>query len=76
MAAARLCPPDPQWPGLAPPAPTSPVPPLDEETATADPEVRAARVRDSSPPPLAGDRRLLQHAPLGNCLCELGRDVG
>jgi predicted Zn-dependent protease len=46
IAAARLCPPDPQWPGLAPPAPTSPLPPVDEETAHAEPAARAARVRD------------------------------
>jgi predicted Zn-dependent protease len=46
IAAARLCPPDPQWPGLAPPASTSPLPPVDEETAQADPAARAARVRD------------------------------
>jgi predicted Zn-dependent protease len=46
VAAARLCPPDAQWPGLAPPASTSPVPPLDEATARADPAARAARVRD------------------------------
>ena len=46
IAAARLCPPDSQWPGLAPPAPTSPLPSVDEETAQADPAARAARVRD------------------------------
>jgi predicted Zn-dependent protease len=46
VAAARLCPPDPQWPGLAPPAPTTPVPAMDDATANADPDARAARVRD------------------------------
>ncbi len=46
VAAARLCPPDPHWPGLAPPAPTSPLPQVDDETAHAEPAARAARVRD------------------------------
>jgi predicted Zn-dependent protease len=46
VAAARLCPPDPQWPGLAPPSATSTLPPVDYETAQADPAARAARVRD------------------------------
>ncbi len=46
VAAARLAPPDPQWPGLAPPASTLPLPPVDEATAQADPAARAARVRD------------------------------
>ncbi len=45
IAATRLSPPDPQWPGLAPPAPVAPTPPVDEETAYADPDARAARVR-------------------------------
>jgi predicted Zn-dependent protease len=45
LAAARLCPPDPQWPGLAGPAPTQPGPPVDEATAHASPEDRASRVR-------------------------------
>ncbi|HEY7223113.1 MAG TPA: TldD/PmbA family protein [Micromonosporaceae bacterium] len=46
LAVARLAPLDPQWPGLAPAAPVSTVPPLDEATAHAEPAQRAARVRD------------------------------
>jgi predicted Zn-dependent protease len=46
VTAARLAPLDPQWPGLAPPAEASAVPPVDEATAQADPAARAARVRD------------------------------
>jgi predicted Zn-dependent protease len=46
LAAARLCPPDLQWPGLTGPAPTRPAPPIDEATAYAEPDARAARVRD------------------------------
>lgn len=44
VAAARLCPPDPAWPGLAPAAP---VPPgvFDPATAETSPDERAARVR-------------------------------
>jgi predicted Zn-dependent protease len=46
VAAARLAPLDPQWPGLAPAAPVEPLPATDEATADADPAQRAARVRD------------------------------
>ncbi|MEU4676713.1 metallopeptidase TldD-related protein [Micromonospora sp. NPDC023737] len=45
LAAARLCPPDPAWPGLTPPTPTSASGPVDEATAYADPDERAERVR-------------------------------
>jgi predicted Zn-dependent protease len=45
LAAARLCPPDPQWPGLAPPAPVPDGVPVDEATAAADAAARAERVR-------------------------------
>jgi predicted Zn-dependent protease len=44
VAAVGLCPPDPQWPGLATPAPQVPGPPVDEETAYAEPGARADRV--------------------------------
>src|SRR5262245_9195649 len=37
VAAVRLCPPDPQWPGLAPPAPVPALEPADEATADASP---------------------------------------
>ncbi|MDG4804816.1 metallopeptidase TldD-related protein [Micromonospora sp. WMMD980] len=43
--AARLVPPDPAWPGLTTPAPVPPGPALDEATAFASPDERAARVR-------------------------------
>jgi len=46
VAAARLCPPDPQWAGLAAPAPVLPGPEVDEATAHANPQDRARRVRD------------------------------
>ena len=46
IAAARLSPPDASWPGLTPPSPLNPYEELDEETARATPEERAARVRD------------------------------
>jgi len=46
LAAARLCPPDPGWPGLAPAAPAAGAPTYDEATATASPDERAQRVRD------------------------------
>jgi predicted Zn-dependent protease len=46
LAAARLAPLDPQWPGLAPPAAVPTVPAVDEQTAYAEPDARAARVRD------------------------------
>ncbi|MEV1146640.1 TldD/PmbA family protein, partial [Micromonospora sp. NPDC049799] len=45
LAAARLCPPDPAWPGLTPPAPTPSTTAFDEATAYADPDERAERVR-------------------------------
>jgi predicted Zn-dependent protease len=46
LAAAALCPPDPQWPGLTGPSPvTDAAQDVDEETAAADPAARAARVR-------------------------------
>ncbi|MFG1676566.1 TldD/PmbA family protein [Micromonospora sp. NPDC049282] len=44
-AAARLAPPDPAWPGLTGPAPTPAGPAVDEATAFASPDERAARVR-------------------------------
>jgi predicted Zn-dependent protease len=46
VAAVRLAPVDPQWPGLTPPAPVTAVPVVDEATAYADPAARAQRVRD------------------------------
>jgi predicted Zn-dependent protease len=47
IAAARLSPPDPGWPGLAPPAPVpAGAGAVDEATAGASPADRAARVRD------------------------------
>ncbi|GLY23183.1 metallopeptidase TldD-related protein [Micromonospora sp. NBRC 101691] len=45
LVAARLGPPDPGWPGLAPPAPAPAAPAPDEATAQAEPDERAARVR-------------------------------
>ncbi|MFG1950142.1 metallopeptidase TldD-related protein [Micromonospora sp. NPDC048830] len=45
LAAARLCPPDPAWPGLTPPSPTPAAPAWDEATAYAEPDERAERVR-------------------------------
>ncbi|MEV1285754.1 metallopeptidase TldD-related protein [Micromonospora sp. NPDC049679] len=45
LSAARLCPPDPAWPGLAPPAPVTGTGNWDEATAQASPDERAARVR-------------------------------
>ncbi|MFG3301132.1 TldD/PmbA family protein [Micromonospora chersina] len=45
LAAARLCPPDPAWPGLTPPAPVPAGAGVDEATAAASPDERAARVR-------------------------------
>ncbi|WP_432985803.1 TldD/PmbA family protein [Dactylosporangium sp. CA-233914] len=41
----RLAPADPTWPGLAPPAPLAFAGNVDDETASASPEDRAARVR-------------------------------
>lgn len=46
IEAARLRPPDPEWPGLAPPAPAADVEHFDEDTADASPDARAAVVRD------------------------------
>ncbi len=46
LAAARLRPADPEWPGLAPPAPAPAVAHWDEATAAADPDARAAVVKD------------------------------
>jgi predicted Zn-dependent protease len=43
--AARLCPPDPQWPGLTPPTQARAAAAVDEQTAYADPAARAQRVR-------------------------------
>ena len=45
LAAARLCPPDPAWPGLTPPVPTPSAAAVDEATARAEPDERAERVR-------------------------------
>ncbi len=45
VAASRLCPPDPGWPGLAQPAAIAPPGPVDEEIVAASPADRAARVR-------------------------------
>ncbi|XTZ19186.1 metallopeptidase TldD-related protein [Micromonospora echinospora] len=45
LVAARLGPPDPGWPGLAPPTPAPVAPAPDEATAHAEPDERAARVR-------------------------------
>jgi predicted Zn-dependent protease len=45
LVAARLCPPDPSWPGLTPPTPVPSAPAVDEATAAAEPDARAARVR-------------------------------
>jgi predicted Zn-dependent protease len=46
LAACRLCPPDPGWPGLAPPAALAGEGAYDEATAAASPDERAERVRD------------------------------
>jgi predicted Zn-dependent protease len=46
LDAARLRPADPEWPGLAPPAPKPPVDSYDEATHLADPARRAQVVRD------------------------------
>jgi predicted Zn-dependent protease len=46
LAAARLCPPDPGWGGLAPPAPMAAGDAWDEATAQASPDERAERVRE------------------------------
>ena len=45
LEAARLLPPDPGWPGLAPPAPAASAGSADEATAGAGPAERAERVR-------------------------------
>jgi predicted Zn-dependent protease len=46
LEAARVRPADPEWPGLAAPAPAPDVDHFDEETAAATPDERARRVRD------------------------------
>jgi predicted Zn-dependent protease len=43
--AARLCPPDPRWPGLCPPSPVTGSSKVDEQVLAASPADRAARVR-------------------------------
>jgi predicted Zn-dependent protease len=55
LAAARLRPVDPDWPGLAPPAPVPEVDHYDPATENAHPEERAGRVADfvSAAPELA-----------------------
>ncbi len=45
VAATRLSPPDPLWPGLAPPSPVTSSVPVDADTAHAEPSARAERVR-------------------------------
>jgi predicted Zn-dependent protease len=45
LEAARVRPPDPDWPGLAPPADAPDVEHWDDATAAADPDERAASVR-------------------------------
>jgi predicted Zn-dependent protease len=45
VAAARLCPPDSAWPGVAPPAPLTSAGNWDPATAAASPDERADRVR-------------------------------
>jgi predicted Zn-dependent protease len=45
VAAARLCPPDPQWPGLTAPGPVRAAAEVDDATAYAEPADRADRVR-------------------------------
>ncbi len=45
LAAARLCPPDPGWPGLAPPDPVEGSGVVDKDVIAATPADRAARVR-------------------------------
>jgi len=46
IAAAHLCPPDPEYPGLAEPAPLAEVDHFDPETAAASPDARAEVVAD------------------------------
>lgn len=46
IAAARLCPPDPEYPGLAEPAPVVEVDHFDPATAAAEPDARAEVVAD------------------------------
>jgi predicted Zn-dependent protease len=46
VEAVRLAPPDPGWPGLAPPAPLHRDGRFDEATAATSPDERAARVRE------------------------------
>src|SRR5256886_14252109 len=45
VAASRHCPPDPGWPGLAPPTPVEDAAPVDDAIIAATPADRAARVR-------------------------------
>jgi predicted Zn-dependent protease len=45
VAAVRVCPPDPRWPGLTAPTPVPAAVPIDEATAYAEPPARAERVR-------------------------------
>jgi predicted Zn-dependent protease len=45
IAASRLCPPDPGWPGLTPPSPLADTGGVDHEIVAASPADRAARVR-------------------------------
>ncbi len=74
VAAARVAPLDPGWPGLAPPAPVGPVAPLDPATAGRHAGrpgghrqgVRRRRRR-------AGDRRVLPDQPLDGRVRQLGR---
>jgi len=44
VEAARFAPPDPGWPGLAPPAPPAGEPGFDEPTAAAEPDARSGQV--------------------------------
>ena len=64
LAAARLCPPDPAWPGLTPPSPVhADGLPVDEATAHAEPDApgRPGRAPSSTRP--AGWRRPATAAP-------------
>ncbi|HEY7225181.1 MAG TPA: metallopeptidase TldD-related protein [Micromonosporaceae bacterium] len=46
VRSVRLAPLDSEWPGLAPIGEVQPLPPVDAQTAEAEPAARAARVRD------------------------------
>jgi predicted Zn-dependent protease len=46
LAAVAVCPPDPHWPGVAPPAPAPSTPDPDDAIWYAEPADRARRVRD------------------------------